>query len=229
MKTKAKKIKMNESSQMAFAVQCLLKPYSRLVTPEPDGSFFAEIREFEGCIATGQTSKKALQALEDVAQSWVLGMLASGQEIPEPIRKSEYSGRFVVRMPKSLHEHAARTAEVEGVSLNQFVVTCVAKSVGSNQANVKIASSLEEDFGKLFGTARASFADMHIYMLPEFGRHPHPIALGMNSKDLPLVGYQMKSSGYQPLMGVMVSEGVAMSSNSKPSHPYFGKRSNAPA
>ena len=46
--------------------------------------------------------------------------------LPEPnIRPSreEYSGKFVVRVPKSLHAALAAEAEAEGVSLNQLVVT----------------------------------------------------------------------------------------------------------
>jgi predicted HicB family RNase H-like nuclease len=45
--------------------------------------------------------------------------------LPEPgVRPSrqEYSGKFVVRVPKSLHAALAAEAEAEGVSLNQLVV-----------------------------------------------------------------------------------------------------------
>jgi HicB family len=44
--------------------------------------------------------------------------------LPEPdIRPSreEYSGKFVVRVPKSLHAALAAEADAEGVSLNQLV------------------------------------------------------------------------------------------------------------
>src|SRR5262249_15424944 len=44
--------------------------------------------------------------------------------LPEPdVRSSreEYSGKFVVRVPKSLHAALAAEAEIEGVSLNQLV------------------------------------------------------------------------------------------------------------
>ena len=49
--------------------------------------------------------------------------------LPEPdVRSSreEYSGKFVVRVPKSLHAALAAEAEVEGVSLNQLVVAKLA-------------------------------------------------------------------------------------------------------
>ena len=49
--------------------------------------------------------------------------------LPEPdVRSSreEYSGKFVVRVPKSLHAALAAEAEVEGISLNQLVVAKLA-------------------------------------------------------------------------------------------------------
>ena len=49
--------------------------------------------------------------------------------LPEPdVRSSreEYSGKFVVRVPKSLHAALAAEAETEGVSLNQLVVVKLA-------------------------------------------------------------------------------------------------------
>jgi hypothetical protein len=45
-----------------------------------------------------------------------------------PVRpqRREYSGKFNVRVPKSLHAALAREAEAEGVSLNQLVVSKLA-------------------------------------------------------------------------------------------------------
>lgn len=49
--------------------------------------------------------------------------------LPEPdVRSSraEYSGKFVVRVPKSLHAALVAEAEREGISLNQLVVVKLA-------------------------------------------------------------------------------------------------------
>ena len=49
--------------------------------------------------------------------------------LPEPnVRSSreEYSGKFVVRVPKSLYAALAAEAEAEGISLNQLVVAKLA-------------------------------------------------------------------------------------------------------
>jgi hypothetical protein len=69
--------------------------------------------------------------VEEVAVDWIAATLAQGQDIPEPIDTAGYSGKLVLRMPKSLHQRATLFAERDGVSLNQFILTCVAERVGS--------------------------------------------------------------------------------------------------
>jgi antitoxin HicB len=49
--------------------------------------------------------------------------------LPEPLvgpQRREYSGKFNVRVPKSLHAALASEAEAEGVSLNQLVMAKLA-------------------------------------------------------------------------------------------------------
>lgn len=109
----------------------LKRPYARILRPESDGSFGAEILEFPGCFAVGDTGSEALQNLENVAESWILGVLAKKERIPEPLQDREaFSGKLVLRLPRSLHKKAAFVADREGVSLNQFISACVAEAVG---------------------------------------------------------------------------------------------------
>ncbi len=108
----------------------LKKPYGRVVIPESDGTFSAEIIEFPGCIAVGDTAAEALTNLEDVARSWLEASLEKGQRISEPIENDDYSGKLVLRLPKSLHKKAAHMAARDGVSLNQFIVSSLAEQVG---------------------------------------------------------------------------------------------------
>src|SRR5690348_11474643 len=94
--------------------QYLKQPYARVVIPEEDGSFRAEILEFPGCIAVGDTAPEALAQLEEVAESWLEATLARGQVVPEPMENLGYSGKFVLRLPKSLHKKATQAALREG-------------------------------------------------------------------------------------------------------------------
>lgn len=117
----------------------LKMPYGRHVVPESDGTFRAEIIEFPGCIAVGDTAAEALANLEDVAASWLEATIARGQRIPDPVESGGFSGKLVVRLPKTLHKKAARIAAQEGVSLNQFIVSSIAEQVGHSQARSMFA------------------------------------------------------------------------------------------
>ena len=44
-------------------------------------------------------------------------------------RGTSYSGRLLLRMPRSLHEELARAADRDGVSLNQFITGVLASAV----------------------------------------------------------------------------------------------------
>jgi hypothetical protein len=66
-------------------------------------------------------------AFAKTEESRELDQLIDG--LPEPPvgpQRREYSGKFNVRVPKSLHAALASEAEAEGVSLNQLVVAKLA-------------------------------------------------------------------------------------------------------
>ena len=58
---------------------------------------------------------------EDARTGWIETEYEEGRNIPEPSFQ-EYSGKFNVRIPKSLHRALADAAAQDGVSLNQYVV-----------------------------------------------------------------------------------------------------------
>ena len=118
----------------AAPAEYLKRPYGRVVVPEPDGTFRAEIMEFPGCIATGDTAAEALASLENVAESWLEATIARGQHVPEPMEGGGFSGKLVVRLGRDLHRRAAHMAANEDVSLNQFIVSSVAEHVGGRLA-----------------------------------------------------------------------------------------------
>jgi hypothetical protein len=56
--------------------------------------------------------------------------MAKGRETAQK-EANGYSGRLLLRMPPELHAEAARVAEQEGVSLNQFITGALTDAVGS--------------------------------------------------------------------------------------------------
>jgi len=132
---------------MPKTVQEYLKePYARILIPEEDGQYSAEILEFPGCYAVGQTAEEAYRNLEETAKSWIGACLDKGLQIPPPSANQEYGGKIALRLPRSLHRQAVRMAERDKTSLNQFIVTAVAASVGANDLYERIAKKVSEKF-----------------------------------------------------------------------------------
>ena len=65
----------------------LKEPYTRVVTPDWEtGTYTAQILEFPGCVAQGDTVVEAYELLEAVALSWIEAALDLGQQIPPAAR-----------------------------------------------------------------------------------------------------------------------------------------------
>jgi antitoxin HicB len=105
-------------------------PYTRELIPEPEGGWFVRVKELPGCMSQGDSPDEALQMIQEALRAWLEVELENGTAIPEPRADEEFSGKFVVRVPKSLHRKLSDSAEQEGVSLNQFINTALAEAVG---------------------------------------------------------------------------------------------------
>ena len=108
------------------------KPYARELVKNEDGTWFARIVEFLGCMTEGDTVTEAHANLDEAMEVWLESHLEDGDPIPEPLTAEHFSGKFVVRVAKTLHRDLSLRAEHEGISLNQYVVTQLAKAVGYN-------------------------------------------------------------------------------------------------
>lgn len=104
--------------------------FTRKLTPDIDGGFIAEIQEFPGCIAEGDSADEALSNLDKAAAAWIEAQYEQGQSIPAPIERYGYSGKVALRIPRGLHKNASELAAIEGVSLNQFLTTAIAMVAG---------------------------------------------------------------------------------------------------
>ena len=128
---------------MPKSVQEYLKePYARILIPDEEGGFSAEILEFPGCFAEGDTADEAMQALDRAADAWIQAALDQGQAIPPPFRNQGYGGKIALRLPRSLHRQATEFAERDGTSLNQFSVSAIAVRVGAEEFYNRLVTEL---------------------------------------------------------------------------------------
>jgi len=96
-------------------------------------------------MTVGDTREEALEMLDDAMVAWLEAKLEDHEAIPEPLTADDFSGRFVVRVTKTLHRDLVRAAERNSVSLNQFVITLLARGVGFDTAVNGLARSKRSD------------------------------------------------------------------------------------
>lgn len=142
-------------------------PYHISIVRDPsnvEGSgWSARVDELPGCEAHGSSLAEAVRAVTGAMDEWIADALANRREIPEPRSASGHSGRLLLRMPQSLHAELARAAEVREVSLNSFIASSLAGTVGlaspeeetqtSSRALVKRGSSRDSPMAELVGSS----------------------------------------------------------------------------
>ena len=107
-------------------------PYTIELHQDAEEGWFVRVKELPGCMSQGDTADDALASIREVLPLWIETALESGYEIPEPRIAEEYSGKFVVRVPRSLHRELVQGAVSEGVSLNQFINVVLSRAVGES-------------------------------------------------------------------------------------------------
>lgn len=107
-------------------------PYTIIVERWDDGRgpyWVARVAELPHCMIHGDTPEEAIREIEEVKLDWIKSNLEDGLPVPEPTGH-EYSGQIRLRISPSLHRTLADRAEIEGVSLNHYMATALARSAG---------------------------------------------------------------------------------------------------
>lgn len=105
----------------------------RPLAAEEGGGWLAEAPDLPGCIADGETETEALANIVSAIGEWIDEARRLGRPVPEPSSLDKYSGRWVQRVPKSLHRKLAEQARREGVSINQLATALIAEGLGKRE------------------------------------------------------------------------------------------------
>jgi len=127
-------------------------PYSIEILRDDDEEnpgWVAKVKDLPGCITQADSFEELGEMVEDAKRSWIKVALEDGISIPEPRIEEDYSGKFVVRLPKSLHRELAELSDREEVSLNTLVLNLLAKSVGMISQTLKKENE-EHEPGSIF-------------------------------------------------------------------------------
>ena len=106
----------------------LAREYPFHVIAEPEGGYTIVFPDLLGCMTQVDRAEEIGPMAEDARLGWIETAYEHGMEIPEPSYPEEYSGKFNLRIPRSLHRKLAESAEAEGVSLNQYVTMLLGRA-----------------------------------------------------------------------------------------------------
>jgi len=116
-------------------------PYRLEIVPDPDeGGYVARYPELPGCITVGETVKSVAENATGAKKAWLEVALEEGTEIAEPVSLNDYSGKFKLRIPKSLHRTLAAHSKKEGVSMNRYCVYLLSKNDALENISAKKSS-----------------------------------------------------------------------------------------
>ena len=104
-----------------------IKPLSA----DDGGGYLISYPDFAECISDGETVEEAIANGADALQATIATLKAKKMAVPAPNSGGVASGKFVARVPKTVHAQLAVRAKAEGVSLNALVLTFIAQGLGS--------------------------------------------------------------------------------------------------
>lgn len=128
-------MKIEENNPLEYYLQL---DYPITVYHAEEGGYVAEIEDFPGCITEGESLEEVINRIDSVKIAWIETAYEDNMEIPLPRTDYEYSGKFLVRIPKYLHRNLAELASKEGVSLNSLVEAILSSGIATTVQNKKL-------------------------------------------------------------------------------------------
>ena len=121
--------------------------YSMNVLADPDGGYVIMFPDLPGCMTQVESLDEVAPMADEIRRLWIRTAYDEGHNIPLPSYPEEYSGKFNLRIPRSLHRGLVEGAAREGVSLNQYVTMLLARRDAQAQLERQfsvLASALEK-------------------------------------------------------------------------------------
>lgn len=113
----------------------LAREYPFDVIADPEGGYVIIFPDLPNCMTQVEDLAEIGPMAEEIRHLWIESEYEDGAEIPPPSYPEEYSGKFNVRLSRSLHRHLSESAEREGLSLNSYVANLLGR--GDSQARVE--------------------------------------------------------------------------------------------
>ena len=123
------------------------------MTDGASDEWLAEVQGFPQLSARGSSPEEAARRAWEAIEASAEPPAMDGSP-----RAPSHSGKLLVRMPATLHDELARTAEREGVSLNQLITGALASSVAWRSTTSTDAEAANRPLGLTRTVLAANFA-----------------------------------------------------------------------
>lgn len=127
------------------------------IPKDKGGGFEASIPQLGryAFIGDGETIEEAIKDLEKTKKEYFRDYVKKGIKIPEPKVEEEedYSGKFMIRVPKFLHKYLSEEAKKNGISLNQYMNVLL-----SMNSPIQEFKNLTQQFFQCFGDVIIHYA-----------------------------------------------------------------------
>ena len=101
----------------------------RAIPKEEGGGFLITFPDLTGCMSDGETIQEAIENGKDAFNCWIEAHIEESRSIPQPTKPIQVSGKFNLRVPKTLHERLVRKAKAEGVSMNTLAIDLLSEGL----------------------------------------------------------------------------------------------------
>ncbi len=109
----------------------------RPLSTEEGGGYLISFPDFAECISDGESLDEAIENGRDALKATIAALKAKKLPVPAPNSGGVASGKFVARVPKTVHAQLATRARAEGVSLNALVLTFIAQGLGGSASKAR--------------------------------------------------------------------------------------------
>ncbi len=142
-------VRASPPADQACLYQAVLGPRGRRVTMARTPEYPFEVRplsadegggclitfpDFSDCVSDGASVEEAIVNGRRALKETMAALKESGLPVPAPNGGKAASGKFVARVPRSVHAKLASRARAEGVSLNTLVVSLLSEGLGKKAA-----------------------------------------------------------------------------------------------
>lgn len=100
------------------------------------GGYLISYPDFNDCVSDGETIEEAIANGKLALKETIAALKEAGHPVPVATAAITASGKFVARVPKTVHAKLSSRAKAEGVSLNTLVVSLLSEGLGKKSAHV---------------------------------------------------------------------------------------------